>query len=138
MSRRTVFLLFSACLLTVASSCRRIADPDPLVGTFIATTFVITYSGQEPTSVLAAGGILGVNVANNYVTKGTMIIPPVVSGGAVADLSGMATRTEDRVLLTQSNPTFLTSLVFTLGGDSLTARNQTVNGVTYDVVLGRQ
>ncbi len=138
MPRRARSLILAMSLLAAASGCRRIADPDPLVGTFIATTFEITNPGAAPTSVLALGGILGINVANNYVTRGTMIVPPAVNGGAVADLSGMATRTEDRVLLTQTTPTFLTSLIFTLTGDMLEARGQMVNGVTYDLVLARQ
>lgn len=136
--RRARSLILALSLLAAASGCRRIADPDPLVGTFIATTFEITNPGEAPMRLLALGGTLGINIANNYVTRGTMIIPPTVNGGAVADLSGMAARTENRVLLTQTSPTFLTSLVFTLTGDLLEARGQMVNGVSYDLVLARQ
>lgn len=136
--RRLARPLLVCALLAVASGCRRVADPDPLVGTFIATTLVIEPSGRPPTNVLAFGGILGLNVANNYVVRGTLIIPPVVDGGATADLSGSATRTDETVVFLQANPTFLAALTFTLVGDRLEARRQTVNGTTYDVVLTRQ
>ena len=74
--RRGIRLLLAGSLLAAAGACGKVADPDPLVGTFIATTFKMTPAGQGTTNVLALGGTLGLNVANKYVVRGTLIIRP--------------------------------------------------------------
>jgi hypothetical protein len=134
--------LLAASLLAAPAACRHAADPDPLVGTFLATTFRITPSGQGPVNVLAQGGVLGVNfapVAGGYVTAGTLIVPATLNGGVTftASLAGTATRTESTVRLAHAADTFVRNLTFTLAGDSLTA-NQMLSGTTYDLVLRRQ
>ena len=136
--RPSTLLLLVVALLAAAGGCRKVADPDPLVGTFIATTFEMTPAGQGTTNVLAIGGTLGLNVANTYVVRGTLVIPPAVNGGATADLSGSAARTDNIVVFTQASATFLADLTFTLVGSRLEARDQMVNGTTYHVVLARQ
>jgi hypothetical protein len=138
---RLARLLLGAYVVIATGACRRIADPDPLVGTFLATTFRVTPAGQSEVNVLAQGGTLGVNVANNFVTAGTLIVPASLNGGGAtftASMAGSAVRTESTVRLTQSADTFVRNLTFTLSEDALEAIDQTVGGATYRIVLTRQ
>ena len=133
-------VLLVVVLLLGASACRRATDPDPLVGTYLATTFRVTPSGQGVLNVLALGGTLGLNVANNYVTSGTLIVPASVNGGSTftASLAGTATRTGSSVRFTQSADTFVRDLTFTLAENRLEAVDQVVGGTTYNIILTRQ
>ena len=127
-------------LLAAPSGCRRATDPDPLVGTWLATTFQVAPSGQGVINALTSGGTLGLNIANNFVVTGTLILPPAVTGGAplTASLAGTAVRTGNSVQFTQSADTFVRNLTFTLVDNRLEAANQVVAGTTYDIVLTRQ
>ena len=129
-----------ACCLLVAGACRGTTDPDPIVGTFLATTFQSAVTGQGAVNVLAQGGTLGVNVANNFVTAGTLIVPAAVNGGVTftASLAGTAVRTDSTVRFNLPADSFVRDLTFTLTANRLEARNQTVGGTTYDIVLTRQ
>jgi len=131
--------LLVASALAATTACGGSTTTDPIVGTFLATTFRIAPAGQGAIDVLAQGGVLGLNVANNFVTAGTLIIPASVNGGTTftASLAGTAVRTESTVRFTQSADTFVRDLTFTLAADSLTA-NQTLGDTTYDLVLRRQ
>ena len=131
--------VLAATLLVAASACRSATDPDPLVGTYLATTFTIAPAGQGALNVLAQGGTLGLNVANNYVTTGTLIIPPTLNGFRTftASMAGTAVRTESLVRFTQAADTFVRDLTFTLAGNTLSA-NQSLSGTVYDIVLTRQ
>lgn len=133
-------VLLAVVLLLCASACRRATDPDPLVGTYLATTFQVTPSGQGVLNVLALGGTLGLNVANNYVTSGTLIIPASVNGGSTftANLGGTAARTGSSVRFTQSADTFVRDLTFTLAENRLEAVDQVVGGTRYNIILTRQ
>lgn len=133
-------VLLAVVVLLGASACRRATDPDPLVGTYLATTFLVTPSGQGVLNVLALGGTLGLNVANNYVTSGTLIVPASVNGGSTftASLAGTATRTGSSVRFTQSADTFVRDLTFTLAENRLEAVDQVVGGTRYNIILTRQ
>jgi hypothetical protein len=130
--------LLAASLLLAVSACGSTSS-DPLVGTYLATTFLITPPNQGTTNVLAQGGSLGINIANNYVTAGTLILPASLNGGVIltTSLAGTATITGSAVTFTTLAPTFFRQLTFTLATDSLTA-NQTVADTTFDIVLRRQ
>ncbi len=129
-----------ACTLLLAGACRGTTDPDPIVGTFLATTFQSAAMGQSAVNVLAQGGTLGLNVANNFITAGTLIVPATVNGGVTftASLAGTAVRTDSTVRFNLPADSFVRDLTFTLTGNRLEARNQTVGGTTYDIVLTRQ
>lgn len=133
-------VLAASVLLLTAGACRRIAEPDPIVGTFLASTFTITPSGQGPKNVLALGGTLGINVANNLVTAGTLVLPPTVTGGATytAVLAGAADTTGAAVRFVPAGGSFVRDLTFTLVENRLEALNQTVAGTRYDLILTRQ
>ena len=129
-----------ALLVFAAGGCRGATDPDPLVGTWLATTFEITSAGQGRTNVLASGGTLGLNVASNFVTTGTLIVPAALNGGTTftASLAGTATRTNNVVHFDQPADTFMRNLTFTLVENRLEATAQVVGTATYDVILTRQ
>lgn len=127
-------------LIAVVGACRRPTDPDPLVGTYLATTFTVSSAGQGTVNVLAEGGTLGLNVANNYVVTGTLIVPPSLNGGTTftASMAGALDTAQSRVRFIQSADTFVRNLTFTLVENRLEAVNQTVGGTTYELVLARQ
>ena len=133
-------VLLAAALLFAVGACRNTAEPDPIVGTFLATTFTVTPAGQGTLNGLALGGTLGINVANNLVTAGTLLMPPGLTGGAtvVASMAGTAMVTGSTVRFAQSADTFVRDLTFTLVGTQLQALNQVVAGTRYDLILTRQ
>lgn len=133
-------LTIAAALLVAGSGCHKVTDPDPRVGTFLASTFTVTPSGQAPMNVLAQGGTLGINIANNFVTAGSLILPPSVTGGAAfsASMAGTADTTGNTVRFVQAADTFVRDLTFTMVETRLEAVNQTVAGTTYTVILNRQ
>lgn len=137
---RPARILFAACLVVAIGACRRSTEPDPLVGTFVASTFLITPNGQGTLNVLAQGGVLGINIATtsgSFTTAGTLILPPALTTQTVTiNLMGTASRTDNLVRFVPSVPSFLTELTFTLGVNTLTT-NQTVADTTYDIVLTR-
>ena len=137
---RLLFALMACVALVVASGCRRPTDPDPLVGTWLATTFQVAPTGQTPVNMLAAGATLGLNVANNFVVAGTLIIPATVTGTMTftADMAGTATRTDNTVHFTQSADSFMRNLTFLLVDNRLEARSQVLGMNTYTVILTRQ
>lgn len=135
-------LFLVATLLATGGACGGGTDPDPLAGTYLATTFEVTSAGSTR-NVLAEGGTLGINVAtttsSGYVTVGTLIIPPAGGGDAfMAHLAGTATLSGNTVRFAQAADTFVRDLTFTLVENRLEARSQTLGTATYDIVLARQ
>jgi hypothetical protein len=127
-------------LLAMASGCRGATAPDPLVGTWLATTFRVAPPGQGQQDVLSAGGTLGLNVATNFVTAGTVIVPASVTGSTTftASLEGRAVEIGNSVRFAANADSFVRDLVFTLVENRLEAVNQVVAGTTYHLILTRQ
>ena len=132
--------LLAAALLVIGSGCRKVTDPDPIIGTFLATTFTAAPTGQPPVNMLARGATVGINIANNLVTAGSLVLPPSATGGAAftANLAGVADTTGGRVRFLQPADSFVRDLVFTLVQNRLEAVNQTVADTVYTLVLTRQ
>lgn len=137
---RLLHALVACAALVAANGCRRPTDPDPLVGTWLATTFEVAPTGQPPVNMLAAGATLGLNVANNFVVAGTLIIPASATGTLTftADMAGTATRTDNTVRFTQSADSFVRDLTFLLVENRLEARSQVLGANTYTLILTRQ
>lgn len=137
---RLLHALVGCLTLAVMSGCRRPTDPDPLVGTWLATTFQVAPTGQPPVNMLAAGATLGLNVANNFVVAGTLVVPASVTGTSTftADMAGTATRTDNTVRFSQSADSFVRDLTFLLVENRLEARSQLLGTNTYTVILTRQ
>jgi hypothetical protein len=136
---RSTFRVLAAALLVAVVGCRKVTDPDPRIGTFLATTFTVTPSGQAPINVLAQGGTLGINIANNFLTAGSLVLPPSVTGGTAvtASMAGTADTTGGKIRFVQTADTFVRNLTFTMVERRLEAVNQTVAGATYTLVLSR-
>jgi hypothetical protein len=126
--------------LLVVGACGNPEEPDPLVGTYYATTFTVSAPGQGNVNVLAVGGSLGLNVATNYIVTGTLIIPPVLNGGTTLteSMGGVLDTAGTFVRFVQPADTFVRQLSFTFVENRLEAVNQTVDGKTYELILTRQ
>ena len=126
--------------LLVVGACSNPADPDPLVGTYYATTFTVSAPGQGTVNVLAVGGSLGLNVATNYVVTGTLIIPPGLNGGTTltASMAGVLDTAGTSFRFVQPADTFVRDLSFTFTDNRFEALGQVVDGRTYDLILTRQ
>jgi hypothetical protein len=127
-------------VLFAVGACRNPSEPAPIVGTFLATTFTMASSDLGTRNVLALGGTLGINVANNLVTAGTLVLPPSVTGSTTltASIAGVADTAGTTVRFVPAGGTFVGALSFTLVENRLEARNQTVAGTQYDLILTRQ
>jgi hypothetical protein len=138
--RFTRQVLATVLLVAVSGGCHKVTDPDPRIGTYLATTLIVTPSGQSPMNVIARGGTLGLNIANNFVTAGSLILPPTVTGGAALSesMAGIADTTGGKIRFVQTADTFVRDLTFTMVENRLEALNQTVAGTSYTVVLNRQ
>ena len=134
--RPFVFLL----ALLAIGACSNTGEPDPLVGTYYATTFTVSAPGEGTVNVLAVGGSLGVNVATNYVLTGTLVIPPGLNGGTTLTQSmrGVLDTAGTFVRFVQPADTFVRQLSFTFEENRLEAVNQVVDGKTYELILTRQ
>lgn len=133
--RDAVALLMFA---TAASGCDS-TDPNPLAGTFVATSFIVTEAGEPPMDVLALGGDLTITVAQNNSTAGTLTVPSELTGGSDLSFSmnGTAMRTGNTVQFDQPSDTFVRDLAWTFSGNTLVA-NETVSGVSLAITLTRQ
>jgi hypothetical protein len=130
--------LLAASLLVAASACGS-TDASPLAGNYVATTFQVTPTGQSMIDVIAQGGTLGISIADDNSTSGTLFIPASVAGEALTEsMTGTAVQTGNTVRFTQTSDTFVRDLTFTLNGSTLQAVNQVLSGATFNVVLTRQ
>ena len=95
--------VFLALLLATTGACRGSTAPDPLVGTWLATTFRVTSAGQGEKDVLAAGGTLGLNIAkpdSTFLARTDITAAPVASSilheGMHARVNAMGVSPVDR------------------------------------------
>mgnify|MGYP003577217059 FL=1 len=125
-------------LVAIAIGCDS-TDPNPLAGTFEATSFIVTETGEAPMDVLALGGDLTITIAQNNSTTGTLNVPSELTGGSNLSFSmnGTAIRTGNTVAFDQQADTFVRDLAWTFSGNTLIA-NETVSGVSLAITLTRQ
>jgi hypothetical protein len=109
-----------------------------LPGTYVASVFRVTPTGQALIDVLAAGGTLSITVASDNSTTGSLSIPASLNAGTpfIADMAGTATLNGSSVHFQQASDSFVKDLTWTLG-TNLTV-NQTISGATYTITLTRQ
>ncbi len=131
--------LLAASLLLAVTACGSSTDANPLAGNYVATTFQVTPTGATVIDVLAYGGTLGITIANDNSTSGTLFVPASLAGEVLTEsMAGTAVLTGNKVAFTQSSSTFVRSLTFTVNGSTLEAMNQALNGAMCDFVLTRQ
>lgn len=137
-------LIATACTLALFSGgCGGLYDPDPsdsLAGTYVATVFSVTPTGQSAINVLAAGGSLTITIAANYSTTGNLSIPASVNGGTALSesMAGTATITGTSVEFQQSADTFVRDLTWAFATNTLSVNNQTAGGAAHTITLTRQ
>jgi hypothetical protein len=131
--------LLAASLLFAAAACSSSTDANPLAGSYVATTFQVTPTGESMIDVLAYGGTLSITIADDNTTSGTLFIPASLAGEAFTEsLAGTAVQTGNRVGFTQVSDTFVRNLTFTINGSTLQTVNQPLNGAMFTVVLTRR
>jgi hypothetical protein len=128
----------AASLFLAATACSS-TDANPLAGSYVATTFQVTPTGESMIDVLAYGGSLGITIAGDNSTSGTLVIPASLAGAVFTEsMAGTAVRAGNTVTFTQSSDTFVRNLAFTVKESTLEAVNQSLTGATFTVVLTRQ
>ena len=91
--------------LALANSCTPDVNVsivgDVLAGNYVATSFLITPTGQPTFDVLAKGGSLTINIAADSTTTGLLSLPAGTPGGqqGTADMAGKVSQ--------QANGTFI-------------------------------
>jgi hypothetical protein len=118
--------------LALASACENSVsiEPDVLAGSYAATSFIVTQTGQPPVDVLARGGSLLINIAANDSISGLLVLPTGVPGGqaGTANMKGMIVRRPDGTFLfDQEENTFVEALVWQQFTDALVSTSFLVN-----------
>jgi hypothetical protein len=126
--------------LTTACGGDGTGPADSVTGTYVATVFSVTPTGQAPINVLAAGGSLGITIAANNSTSGTLSIPASVTGTTAftADMAGTALVTSSTVQFQQAADSFVRDLTWSRTGTSLTVVAQTAGSASHTITLTRQ
>ena len=135
--RRTRFRslwLAAALLIPIVTACK----DESLVGTYTATLFTFSPTGDAPTNVLTAGGSINLVIASNLTTSGTMVLPASVTGTVSTSVSllGSAVRQGDIVTLQLVTDTFLRDMQFAFDGTALSGTG-TFNGGAVGVTLSK-
>lgn len=110
--------------LALAISCENSVsiDPDVLAGSYVATSFLVTQTGQPTVDVLAKGGSLTINIAADSSVTGVLVLPTGIPGAqsGTADMTGKVTRRSDgSYQFNQLSETFIKSLVWMQFTDAL-------------------
>lgn len=121
---RRFSLLALVPLLALAGSCENSVsiEGDVLAGNYIATSFLMTQSGQPTFDVLAKGGSLTINIAADSTTTGQLTLPAGTPGGqqGTASMAGTITRQSDgSYRFNQISNTFIAQLVWQQFTDAL-------------------
>lgn len=125
-------------LLILGSACDS-TDPSPIAGTWVATSFVVTETGEAPIDVLAEGGDLTITIASNNSTTGTLTVPGSLTNGADQSfsMSGTAIISGNTVDFEQSADTFVRDMTWQIVGDELHGTFSNA-GVSVAITLTRQ
>ena len=139
----TRFLRIALCCALTAGACsgdETVGSSNFLAGTYEATLFVVTPTGQSPIDVLAAGGSLSITVEASGATSGTLFVPASVTGEAplTASMAGTASINALTVEFDQTADTFVRDLTWYREGTALTVVNQSAGGATFSISLVRQ
>jgi hypothetical protein len=113
-------------------------QPSSIAGTYTATVFQVTPTGQPTIDVLAQGGSLSVTIASDNAASGSLSLPPSVAGAPfTASMTGTAVQTGTTVHFEQTADTFIRDLTFTVVGNTLQATNQVAGSASFTITLSR-
>ncbi|HEX7942357.1 MAG TPA: hypothetical protein VF488_11165 [Gemmatimonadaceae bacterium] len=114
-------------------------QPSSLAGTYVATVFTVTPTGQSTIDVLAAGGSLSVTIASDNTASGSLSIPASVAGTPFnASMAGTVVQSGSTAKFQQTADTFVRDLTFTIVGNTLQATNQVAGVGAFTITLTRQ
>jgi hypothetical protein len=116
------YVLAPALLLASACENSLSIEPDVLAGSYTATSFVVTQTGQPAVDVLAKGGSLRIDIAVDSTTTGLLSLPAGVLSptGGTADMTGRITRLSDGTFkFNQSANSFINQLIWQQFTDAL-------------------
>jgi hypothetical protein len=131
-------LLWTGLLCVVAGGgCS--TEPSEVSGTWVATVFSVTPSGEAPIDLLAAGATLTIIIDAENRTTGSLAIPAGIGGPEPfsASMDGTAIVTETTVRFIQGADSFVPDLVWSRGALTLTVTNQSLGGDTWTITLTR-
>jgi len=114
--------------------------PNPIVGVWSATQFLVTPTGQTQIDALAAGGSLTITIIG-YHTSGSLIVPGSVTGGAaiLESMKGMVTLNHSGVSFLLEADTFVQDLTWQrVGTTTLTVDNQVAGSAAFTITLTKQ
>ena len=115
------------------------SHPSSLAGTYVATVFRVTPTGESTIDVLAAGGSLSVTIASDNTASGSLSIPASVAGTPfTASMAGTVVQSGSTVQFQQTADTFVRNLTFTIVGNTLQATSQVAGAGSFTITLTRQ
>ena len=117
-----------------------VGNSNLLSGTYLATIFLVTPTGQAQSDVLAAGGSLSITIDESGNTTGSLNIPGTVTGGAAftASMAGTATVTGLTVEFNQAADSFVRDLTWARIGPDLSVANQVAGSASFTITLTHQ
>jgi hypothetical protein len=126
--------------LGILAACGESTASGELAGTYTATKFLVTPTGQSTIDVLAQGGTMSITFGSNSTVSGTLFVPGSVTGGAPMSesMAGTFVRTGDTVEFEQTADTFVRDLTWTVGSTTLEVANQSAGGASFAITLTRQ
>jgi hypothetical protein len=131
--------LMWCAMLSVAASGGCSTEPSEVSGTWVATVFSVTPSGEATIDLLAAGATLTITIDAENMTTGSLDIPAGVGGAEPfsASMAGTAIVSETTLTFDQSADTFVRDLVWSRGALTLTVTNQSIGGDVWTITLTR-
>jgi hypothetical protein len=128
--------------LAIAASCGDLSTsvvPDVIPGTYAATSFRVTPTGQPTVDVIQAGGSLTITIAEDRTTDGTLFMPAGLIGpGSPAVQESMAgtltQRPDGTYFFQQTADTFVRDLIWTQFTDAFVSTTN-LNGTQFQIAL---
>ena len=139
-SLRRYATLFATASALVACGSDSPTQTETLAGTYTATTFRVTPTGQAMVDVLAQNGALSITIAPDNSTTGSLLVPSTVAGGTalLASMLGTASRTGSTVRFQQTADTFVRDLAWTVSGTTLQVNDLAAGSARFTITLTRQ
>ena len=123
------------CVAALAGCYDGPTGPEPLTGTYVATTMLITPGGGETVDLLADGASLTITFGSGYTMTGTLSMP---AEEVEESMNGTYIRQRNTLEFVQTADTFVRDLTWAIGANTLTASDQTLENVEFEIVLTRQ
>lgn len=104
---------------------------------YLATTFIVTRTGESPQDVVAAGGQMSIVLHREGFTSGMLVVPASITDpepAISADMAGTWVQTGNTIHFQQQADTFVRDATWTIGSGTLTT-SFTEPGGTVEVTL---